>query len=162
MQLRGSIKKQHGLGLIESLIALVIISIGLLGIAALQITSMQSSASAQWHTQAVWYSYEMTDRISANSNSFALYDQIDTDTGYSMDCQSAACTPGEMVTADAADWSNMVQTLPNGRGIISLDANNNLQVSVIWDDNSAENNCPDGVPASSDQSCFTVTITATP
>ena len=157
-----SIKQQAGLSLIESLIALVIISIGLLGIAALQLTSMQQSAGAHWHSQAVWYSYEMTDRISANKvnpANFILYDGIDTDNNYNMDCMTNACNPGQMVQADAADWSAMVSTLPNGRGVISSPNANTLQISVMWDDTSGISNCTNGEPATSTQSCYTVTIT---
>lgn len=153
-------KKQSGLSMIESLIALVVISIGLLGIAAMQLTGMQQSANAHWQSQAVWYSYEMTDRISANgTNNFNLYDGIDTDTDYSMDCMTNACTPAQMVTADAQDWSNMIDTLPGGRGVISLTPGNDLLVSVMWDDNTGINNCPNGVPGSADKTCFSVTVT---
>lgn len=152
-------RSQLGLGMIESLIALLIISIGLLGIAALQITSMQQTASAQFHSQAVWYSYEMTDRISANgANNFNLYDGIDTDNSYSMDCTGNPCTPDQMVTADAQDWSNMVDNLPEGRGVITA-VGNDLQISVIWTDNSGESNCINGENANANQSCYTVTIT---
>lgn len=145
--------------MIESLIALVIISIGLLGIAALQLTSMQQSASAHWHSQAIWYSYEMTDRISANGpNNFNLYDGIDTENNYSMDCQTNACNPGQMVTADAADWADMVTSLPGGRGVISSPAANTLQISVMWDDTSGISNCTNGEPGAANKTCYTVTI----
>ncbi len=159
------IKKQAGLGMIEALIALLVISIGLLGIAALQITSMQNTSSAHWHSQAVWYSYEITDRIRANTIdptnpvNFNLYSGIDTDTDYDMDCQTNACTAAQMVTADAQDWDDLVSLLPSGRGIISSPGANTLQVSVMWRDNSAESNCTNGEPVGSDFSCYTVTIT---
>jgi len=147
------------MGMIESLIALLIISIGLLGIAALQITSMQTTASAHWHSQAIWYSYEMTDRISANgAANFNLYDGIDTDNGYSMDCETNACTPNQMVTADAQDWTDMIDTLPGGKGVVDLTPQGTLQISVIWTDNSAESNCINGEPSNADQSCYTVTV----
>ena len=156
------IKTQRGLSLIESLIALVIISIGLLGIAALQLTSMQQSAGAHWHSQAVWYSYEMTDRISAskvNPANFILYAGIDTKNIKKTDCEANTCTAAQMVQADAADWSAMVSTLPNGRGVTSLTNENTLQISVMWDDTSGISNCTNGEPATSTQSCYTVTIT---
>ena len=160
------IKRQRGLGMIESLIALVIISIGLLGIAALQLNSMQQSASAHWHSQAVWISYEITDRISANSDSsipatFRRYAGIDTQQDYEMDCQVNSCTSNDMVTADAADWARLVSSLPNGRGVIRspLGQPDTLVISVMWDDNSGESNCTNGEPASDSQSCYTVTLT---
>ncbi|MDJ0882103.1 MAG: type IV pilus modification protein PilV [Gammaproteobacteria bacterium] len=157
--LKHSPKQQSGMGMIESLIALVVISVGLLGIAALQITSMQQTASSHWHSQAVWYSYEISDRISANgAANFNLYDGIDTDNDYSMDCQGGPCTAAQMVTADAQDWGEMIDTLPGGRGVITA-TGTNLQISVMWEDNSAESNCTNGEPATASQSCYTVTIT---
>jgi type IV pilus assembly protein PilV len=163
MLIINSFKKQlSGLSMIESLISLVIISIGLLGIAALQLASMQQSSSAHWTSQAVWYSYDMTDRISANkvnAGNFILYDGIDTDNNYNMDCQTNACTAAQMVQADAADWSTMVNTLPGGRGVISSPADDTLQISVMWDDTSGIPNCTNGEPAAANQTCYTVTIT---
>ena len=69
---------QQGVTLVESMIALLVISIGLLGIASLQITAMSQNASSLNHSQAVWYAYNMSDRIRANKGVFANYDGIDT------------------------------------------------------------------------------------
>ncbi len=151
--------------MIESLIALVIISIGLLGIAALQLSSMQQTASAHWHSQAVWLSYEITDRISANSvatvpATFTRYGGIDTQNDYPMDCQTNTCTSDQMVIADAGDWAALVSSLPNGRGVIRAPegAPNTLIISIIWDDASGESNCTNGEPAADNQTCYTVTL----
>lgn len=149
--------KQTGMGMIESLVALVIISIGLLGIASLQITSLKQSSSAQWHSQAVWFSYEMTDRIAANRTAFVQYDGIDTDNAYSQDCQAAPCTDAQMVTADAQDWKALVGTLPLGRGFISS-AGNTLTVSVMWDDGASSTNCGPGVTTPNNRTCYSVTV----
>lgn len=157
MPLAMSLKKQIGMGLIESLIALLIISIGLLGIAALQITSLKQSSSSQWHSQAVWYSYEMTDRINANRTVFAQYGGIDTDNTYNQDCEGATCTPAQLVTADAQDWKDLMDTLPDGRGFISSTANT-LTISVMWDEGESSTNCTNDVTSPNDRTCFTVTV----
>ena len=107
---------------------------------------------------------QAVDRITANTNPedpvvFNLYDGIDTDKGYSMDCSTAPCTPSQMVNADAADWTDLLQSLPAGRGVISSPAANTLQISVIWNDTAGEANCLFDEPAGTDQSCYTVTIT---
>ena len=151
-------KKQTGMGLIESLIALLVISIGLLGIAALQITSLKLHSSAQWHSQAVWFSYEMTDRIMANRLNFDSYNNIDTDDDPSMDCKANPCTGAQMVTADAQDWKEMLATLPGGRGIISSTGDNTLVVSVMWDDGDATTNCTNGEPNPGTRTCYTWTV----
>lgn len=126
--------RQRGLSLIESMIALVVISVGLLGIASLQLTAMGQNTSALNHSQAVWYAYNMADRIRANDAAqFANYDGIDTDTGGSGDCISSACSPGQMIQADAAEWTTMVQSLPDGRGMVDATADG-LRIRVMWDD----------------------------
>lgn len=158
MSLVNTAKKQAGLGMIESLMALVIISIGLLGIASLQITGMQQSSSAQWHSQAVWYSYEMIDRINANRSAFDQYANRNTDGTTATDCLNNPCTPAQMLEADLDDWANLVSLLPGGKGEILQPEANTLQVSIMWDDNSGESNCLFGEGNSTGQTCYTVTI----
>lgn len=126
-------QSQHGLTLVEAMIALLVISIGLLGIASLQLTAMNQNSSSLNHSQAVRYAYNMSDRIRANMNEFDQYKGIDTSTGYAQNCMSGSCNSGEMLTADAADWETMVETLPGGRGRVVND-NDGLQVIVMWDD----------------------------
>ena len=157
MLINTNLNRQSGLGLIESLIALLVISIGLLGIAALQISSLQQSSSANWHSQAVWYSYEMTDRINANRGALANYAGIDTSGNYSQDCQTAACTAAQMVTADAQEWQSLVSNLPQGRGFV-VQNGALLTVSVMWDDGADATNCTNGEADSANMTCFTVTI----
>ncbi len=161
---------QAGISLIEALIALLVISIGLLGIAALQISSLQQSSSANWHSQAVWYNYEMTDRINANRAGFvdasgdisqavlaAAYSGIDTNGSYSQDCQSGPCTAAQMVQYDAQEWQTLVQNLPQGRGFVNLTAAGLLVVSVMWDDGADTTNCTNNELDSANMTCFTVT-----
>jgi type IV pilus assembly protein PilV len=149
---------QHGVTLVESMIALLVISIGLLGIASLQITAMSQNASSLNHSQAVWYAYNMSDRIRANISQFANYDGIDTSNSYSQDCLSAACTNAQMLTADAADWATMTGNLPGGRGIIAATADG-LLVSVMWDDEgtgATGTNC--GTDPNVDLTCYTLVV----
>lgn len=158
MPLNYRLNRQSGMGMIESLIALLVISIGLLGIAALQISSLQQSSSANWHSQAVWYSYEMTDRINANRSAFAAYNNIDTADDPSQDCQTGTCTPAQMVVADAAEWKTLVSNLPQGRGFVSQTVPGLLVVSVMWDDGADTSNCTNGEADSTGMTCFSVTI----
>ncbi len=124
---------QRGVTLVEAMIALLVISVGLLGIASLQLTAMNQNASSLNHSQAVWYAYNMSDRIRANISAFDSYDGIDTSGSYSQDCMTSDCTTAQMVTADAADWSDMLANLPAGRGIIA-DSADGMTVTVMWDD----------------------------
>ncbi|MCP4390001.1 MAG: type IV pilus modification protein PilV [Gammaproteobacteria bacterium] len=149
---------QHGLTLVEAMIALLVISIGLLGIASLQLTAMSQNTSSLNHSQAVRYAYNMSDRIRANIVEFEQYKGIDTTNSYSQDCLSGSCNSGQMLTADAADWKTMVETLPGGRGQVLNDADG-LQVIVMWDDDGTGANTTGCNPATaSDLTCYTLVV----
>ena len=151
-------RNQQGVTLVEAMIALLVISIGLLGIASLQLTAMNQNASSLNHSQAVWYANNMSDRIRANITEFDNYNGIDTSNGYAQDCNSAACNTGQMVTADAADWAAMITSLPAGRGIIGSNADG-LLVTVMWDDDGTG---ATGTGCSNDSSvdltCYTLAV----
>ena len=119
---------------------------------------MQQTASSHWHSQAVWYSYEMTDRIGANRTAFNDYAGIDTNGAYSQDCQQAPCTDAQMVTADAQDWKALVESLPEGRGVISANADGTLMISVMWRGAEGESNCINGEDTPDGRTCYTVTV----
>jgi len=125
--------QQQGVTLVEAMIALLVISVGLLGIASLQITAMSQNTSSLNHSQAVWYTYNMSDRVRANIDEFNNYDGVDTAIGYAKDCMLNPCSSLDMLAADATDWVNMVSNLPGGRGIITSNADG-LLITVMWDD----------------------------
>jgi type IV pilus assembly protein PilV len=151
-------RNQQGVTLVEAMIALLVISIGLLGIASLQLTAMSQNASSLNHSQAVWYAYNMSDRIRANITEFDNYDGIDTSNAYAQDCTTGPCSTDQMLTADAADWAAMITSLPAGRGIITSNADG-LLVTVMWDDEgtgATGTNC--GPDPSVDLTCYTLTV----
>ncbi|MFO1510772.1 MAG: type IV pilus modification protein PilV [Steroidobacteraceae bacterium] len=69
MQLR-----ERGVTMVESLVALVVLSIGLLGIAGLFVESLRSSRTALLRTHAVNLAGDIADRILANGNARDAYD----------------------------------------------------------------------------------------
>ena len=150
---------QQGVTLIEAMIALLVMSIGLLGIASLQLTAMNQNTSALHHSQAVWYANNMSDRIRANITQFNNYNGINTaTTSYSQDCLTNNCSNAQMWVADAEDWSTMVGNLPGGRGIIGNNVDG-LLVSVMWDDDgtgATGTNC--GNDPTVDLTCYTLTV----
>ena len=126
---------QRGVTLVEAMIALLVISVGLLGIASLQLTAMNQNASSLHNSQAVWYAYNMSDRIRANIGQFYTYNGADTSTSIAVDCMGTSCSAGQMVQSDIAEWATMVGNLPGGRGIIGNNADGFRMISVMWDDN---------------------------
>lgn len=129
---------QAGFTLLEILIALIILSIGLLGLAGLQANSLKNNNSAYQRTQASLLANEMLDRIRANRQGLeaGAYDDIDSAATSDPDCITSVCTSTQMAQYDAHDWGNRLSTLlPSGQGTVSGNgANSVFTITVMWDD----------------------------
>ncbi len=135
--------KQKGFTLFEVLIAVLVLSLGLLGIAGLQVMSVKNTNSAYQRAQATQLSYDIIDRMRANRA-----EAEKTSSGYavafggtytaSTACEGASntCTPSSMATYDIANWkSSLANTLPGGDGEVSINsASKMVTVSIRWDD----------------------------
>lgn len=129
-------KKQTGFTLLEALVAMLVLSIGLLGLAGLMASSMRNNQSAYHRTQATWLAYDALDRLRANrvsaraggySGGAAL--------GAPAACSATAPT-GTVIAQDIAGWKNMIAcALPEGDGAIAVDAaTSQVTVTVQWND----------------------------
>ena len=73
---------QHGTTLVEVLVAAIIIGIGLLGIASLQVRALQGSTNAEFRAKATDLAWALSDRIRANlpaDNSYLANNNYNTD-----------------------------------------------------------------------------------
>ena len=123
------IKYLNGFTLLEVMIALLILSIGLLGLAALQATSLKINHGALLRTQATFLTYDMMDRLRANRTA-ALAGQCDIAMG-------ATISGTSMCADDVTDWQdNFVGALlPSGQGLIDCSTTANVcVVTVQWDE----------------------------
>jgi len=101
--------KQHGFTLIEVLIAVIVLAIGLLGLASLQSQSLQFNFSAYQRSQANILAYDIIDRVRANRTaSMAGSYNLALGAGpvSATDCQNAGanCTAGDMANFDLTQW----------------------------------------------------------
>ena len=109
-----------GAGLIEVLITLVVLSVGLLGLAALQASALKLSTQADNRSQATFLAYEMADRMRAN-RAAALADAYVLPTFASVECDPALVLSdaGTLATRDLEEWRNALACLlPQGQGRI--------------------------------------------
>lgn len=124
-------RHQEGATLIEVLIAIVVLSIGLLGLAGLQVTSVQSNHSAYQRSQATLLAYDLADRMRANRTE-ALTNAYLVD--FPTPSSSNAVT-GTQAAKDKAEWlNNLARSLPNGTGKVEK-TGNLVTIQVRWDDN---------------------------
>ncbi|MDM0115278.1 type IV pilus modification protein PilV [Variovorax sp. J22R133] len=151
---------QAGATLIEALVALLIFSIGMVGIAGLMSSAIkyQTGNEARFNVSAALN--DLSERLRVNvagANGFAaVVGGVTTKaTGYQLsstytaqvsavpstptvDCASASCTPAQMADYDIAHWKNLLRaTLPGGAGYIVGDVVKGFDVSVMWADKSA-------------------------
>jgi type IV pilus assembly protein PilV len=131
MSRSGNPLRARGFSLIEVLVATVVLSVGLLGLAALQVSGLRVGQSSFYRAQAAQFASDMADRARANP-------------GQAATCTLAitAPTPTSPSTAcerDLASWRARLGTLPGGTGAVAVQQNavNNmdaLTVTVRWDD----------------------------
>ena len=67
-------KRMSGFSIVEVLVALVVLAVGMLGIAALYVESLRAGRTAVYRTQAVNLASDMADRIRANRTAGDAYE----------------------------------------------------------------------------------------
>ncbi len=127
-----------GFTLIEVMIALVIFTVALLGLAGLQAASLRDNQLAYLNTVATQLAHDMGERIRANPTAAAagayLVDNVNGSVAApSVDCYTGSCTAADIAATDAYEWLSAIEErLPSGKGRISA-AGGLLSVTVMWD-----------------------------
>ncbi len=127
--------RQVGLSLIEVLIALIILAIGLLGTAAMQTLSMESTVNANYRSVALYMANDLIDRIRANpvAHENGHYDSTAGAVLNSACTTSTGCTPAEMAKNDVQEWLNgLSNKLPSGTGTITRGTGDAYVITVSW------------------------------
>lgn len=125
--------RQNGVGLIEVLVALLVLTIGVLGMVALQSRALQLNQESVYTSHALMLAYEMTDRMRANRNVANAY-LVDygTDVAAGTDCETDTCDEDDMADFDTNRWkASIVQNLPEGDGQITVDNSGNRPFYTI-------------------------------
>jgi type IV pilus assembly protein PilV len=106
-----NVRASRGFTLLEVLIALLIFSLGLLGLAGLMVVSVKTNQSAYLRTQASFLAQSMADRMRANTAVINDYngDYSESTEGDSI-CEDTACAPAQLVENDRAVWSRQLIT----------------------------------------------------
>ncbi|MEE2604468.1 MAG: type IV pilus modification protein PilV [Pseudomonadota bacterium] len=163
---RHSFFRQQGVGLVEVLIALLVVAIGVLGYAGLQLRALDSTTVAYTRSQATSIAQAAVERVKANPLASGYY--LDTNkwpTGEpSKDLDETcsalqSCTPEEVAAWDVQQlrWLTW-NLLPSGRIDVSDCVGSELQcVRVAWNE-TMPNQCEDGNAVVSDANCFVLEV----
>ncbi len=146
-----TVNRQRGFSLIEVLVAVLILAIGLLGVASMQLTSLKVNQGAYYRSQASILANDILDRMRANREAYlnGAYDGADTSgtvpSAQACVTQADGCSGANIASQDIRDWAayftdvnnvgaTFTPIIPNGVGTVTRDAgNNNATVTITWD-----------------------------
>lgn len=132
-----SVHAQSGVSMIEVLVAIIILSIGLLGMAALQIAGLKSNQSASFRSTASMMAYSILDsmranRVSVGEGSYNHFFVEDTSVGTETEVETK---PEAEIAEDVKIWlEELALRLPAGTGAVDVDADNKVIITIQWDD----------------------------
>ena len=126
----------RGFTIVEALVALVVLAVGMLGIASLYVTTLRASGSAASRMQAINLASDLGDRIRANRTGEAAYAGAAAANGTTCIGATATCTAAQMAAHDLFVWQAAIQAaLPGAAGAVTVDAGANpttYQIRVTW------------------------------
>ena len=131
----GKPRRVAGFTLLEVLVALVVLSIGLLGLSGLQTTSLRNNHAAFLRSQATLLNNDIADRMRANRDSATAgnYNIDYAGTPTAVSCVGS-CSAVQVAQIDVAEWRAYVERLPGGESEINVDADGVAEIKVRWAD----------------------------
>lgn len=139
-----------GFTMVEFLVSIVVLSIGLIGLAGMQLTSLRDNSRAYMRSQASILASDLADRVRANPTT--NYTTVAASENSS--CSNApGCSASEMAQHDLFEWNTKLPIeLNNGAGLICIDSTpndganagsadcdglgNNFVIKIWWQDES--------------------------
>ena len=120
------LSRQRGISLIEVLMAVLIFSVGLIGLAGLMVMASRSNHAAYLRTQVTFLAGNMADRMRANpmglwNGAYNASGSASYPTSTNQTCSKASpCTPAQVAVRDQYEWSQLLKTLlPDASATIS-------------------------------------------
>lgn len=120
MSFKNTMNRQRGFSLVEVLIALIVMSVGMLGIAGLYVQSLQAGRTSMFRHHAVTLASDVADRIRANPRAGIAY----AGAGADNNCVAAGndCDEASMAANDIFLWDDQAtSSLPNGDVVVLYD-----------------------------------------
>lgn len=130
-------KRQTGVGLVEVLVALVLLSIAVLGFVALQIRAITASNEATMNVQATNIARDLAERMRMNRDGLAGY-VANTDT---TNCATAFCSPEDMAKYDFRLVSSRATDLGMRMNVLNCQESTLVRkcIYVAWEGTTATN-----------------------
>ncbi len=156
-------RKQRGDTMIEVLVTVIILAVGVLGAAAMQVTTIQNLNSSYSASVAAMVAEDFSERMRANPIAALANSYGDgSDPGGFPNCAANACTTAELATYDLGSWWQvMTGVLPVASGQVTrIIGTSTFVITVRWDEDrsgSAGTACP--MQSANDLECYRLNVT---
>ena len=135
-------KYQKGIGMMEILVALLILAIGVLGFIALQYRALEATSESTYRVQAVTIARDLAERIRVNRNAFSVYKaelsaaaNLKT---YKTNCLTTSCSDTDLADFDVSQITTRAAVFGMTMNIMNCQNTNNRScIYVAWGDSSA-------------------------
>ena len=151
-------KNQRGVGLVEVLVSLLILSIGLLGFIALQYQAVEATSESTYRIQAINLARDLAERVRVNRGALPAYEEeiatASKQMAFSKNCATTDCTANQMADFDVAQVVKKARDVGMSVNLVGCSGNNDGRncVYVAWGDTAPTNGTTDG-----DGNCTTAT-----
>ena len=135
--------RNAGSSLIEVLVTMVILSIGLLGYAGMQVSSMRSTETGRMRSEVIALASDISDRLKVNQphvNAGAYTGSL-SEKPSPPECGTNPCTSRQMSRQDLSSWHERLSLLPDGSGNITKTAvtidgidSTLMTISLCWNE----------------------------
>jgi type IV pilus assembly protein PilV len=134
---RAAATRAAGFSLVEVLVSLVVISVGMIGIAALYGQGLNAGSTALYRTVAVNLSADMADRIRINRLAGAAYKGAAANKHCDPEhVGGVSCAPADMAAHDLFAWKEQLNAqLPNPTGAVDYDGATippTFKIKITW------------------------------
>lgn len=156
--------KQFGVGLVEVLVSLIILSIAVLGFTALQIRALAAGNEAGQNIQAMNIARDLTERMRMNRNGLNDYASTSA-SGTAKNCDTQLCTASEMAKFDFLSVQQRAERLGMTVNILSCQGSTLPRrcIYVAWDETTATNgteptDCTNGAAYVTNAQCIIMEV----
>ena len=150
-----NIKNQRGVGLMEVLVALLVLAIGVLGFIALQYRAVEATSESTYRVQAINLARDLAERIRVNRGALATYEtEIRTAANQknsTKNCFTNNCTVTELADFDVSQVTTRARSVGMALNLVACPGNTDGRncVYIAWGDTAplngtanGEGNCP--------------------
>jgi type IV pilus assembly protein PilV len=160
---RKVLRGQRGDTMIEVLVTIIILAVGVLGAAALQVTTLKNLSTSHSASAAAIVAADFSERMRANPTAALADGYVHAAApGVVPDCEAGACSMAELADYDIGTWwDQLTAVLPVGTAEVTrIIGTNTFVLTVRWDEDRSGSSgvtCP--VASAADLECFRLNVT---